>query len=95
MFIISEADAFRGASYHFVPYKYGPFSFQLYSDLSFLKKKGYITETQHSIETAKGAEKVRLDREFEPIIRRYIDKFRNYSDTTLIDYIYANYPSYS
>lgn len=92
MFLISMDDSFRDSPYHFVPYKYGPFSFQLYADLSYLEKKEYIVQTQNSV---KAKIKENLDKKYIGIIREYSDKFKDYSDKALINYIYSNYAEYT
>lgn len=45
MFLVSK----RVPLYYFVPYKYGPFSFQLYHDLSRLEKEGFVSINGDSV----------------------------------------------
>ena len=45
MFLISK----RIPLYYFVPYKYGPFSFQLYHDLLSLEKDGFVSIDDDSV----------------------------------------------
>jgi hypothetical protein len=45
MFLISK----RIPLYYFIPYKYGPFSFQLYHDLSRLEKDGFISIDENTV----------------------------------------------
>ena len=44
MFIISE----KTGSYGFVPYKFGPFSFEMYHDIQRLEEKGYLIEDENN-----------------------------------------------
>ena len=49
MFLVSK----RVPLYYFVPYKYGPFSFQLYHDLSHLEKDGFVSIDDDSVHLVK------------------------------------------
>jgi hypothetical protein len=35
--------------YDFVPYQFGPFSFQLYQDMRHLEREGYLTQTEDEV----------------------------------------------
>ena len=45
MFIASK----ERSLYDFVPYQYGPFSFQLYQDMRHLEREGYLTQTEDDV----------------------------------------------
>jgi uncharacterized protein (DUF488 family) len=93
MFLISKDSTLKNPPYYFIPYKHGPFSFQLYSDLSYLEQKEYIVINQYLVRAKK--EKINLDKEKLKIIRKYFGKFKNSSDKTLINYTYSKYPEYT
>jgi uncharacterized protein (DUF488 family) len=90
MFLISEKTNF----YSFVPYDYGPFSFELYNDLSHLEKEGYISMDNKSIVPIK-KNIPSLDRSYGSIIAECSRRFLNYNDAEILEYIYSNYPQYT
>jgi uncharacterized protein (DUF488 family) len=90
MFLISK----RASIYDFVPYKYGPFSFRLYYDLSKLVNKGYVSIDGDTITLIK-QDLPKIDYKKKNIIRIYSQQFSNHDDKTLLNYIYDNYPQYT
>lgn len=77
--------------YDFVPYQYGPFSFQLYQDMRHLEREGYLSQTEEEVKFT--------NREFtkpDPFVRTSIDscisRFGNYPEKDLVDYVYQTYP---
>ena len=95
MFLISRDTECINPLYYFVPYRYGPFSFQLYADLSFLMERGYITEAKNQLRATEKVGEINLNRELKTAIGKYTHNFRNYSDSALINYVYTNYPNYT
>ena len=81
--------------YDFVPYKYGPFSFQSYADIRALIKRGFLTRS------------VRVDSEKNPnyyeelnpadkdILDAIRDEYSQISYSELIRYTYKNFPEYT
>jgi uncharacterized protein (DUF488 family) len=90
MFLICKDSTLKNL-YYFIPYKYGPFSFQLYSDLSYLEQKGYIV-IDHVVRSKK---EINVDRKKAKIIRKYFEKFEGCPDKVLIDHIHSKYPEYT
>lgn len=90
MFLVSR----EMRSYQFVPYKYGPFSFEMYHDLSNLEKKGFALMEKEYVAT--GPNPAPLPKNVEKIlIERISRKFADWSDKEILDYIYENFPEYS
>lgn len=90
MFLISK----RIPLYYFIPYKYGPFSFQLYHDLSKLEKEGFVSiddDTVHLLRQDFPAMNLKI----KNIIRMNCEKFSALNDMMLLDYIYKEYPEYT
>ena len=90
MFLISR----DMKSYEFVPYKYGPFSFEMYHDLTKLEKAGFLLQSKdHAAPGPRAAppppnvEKKIIDR----ISRRFTDS----TDLELLDFIYERFPDYT
>lgn len=98
LFLISQQQDDK--SYHFVPYKYGCFSFQANQDIQTLQKYGNLKisespsgrfielndgEKYHS--TLKVNDKI--------ILNKIKNQFINFSQNELIRYTYVNYPYYS
>lgn len=94
LFIISNSQ--KRPSYHFVPYKYGCYSFQANKDLSTLQKYGLVSLEGYKWKstTIKNFynELTHDDRELLTIItKRYKGKSNNY----LLNLTYSEYPYYS
>src|SRR5258706_15941913 len=52
-FLVSrEPESPRIGVYEFVPYRRGPFSFTLYHELNSLVRDGWVSQSEHHIETA-------------------------------------------
>jgi len=83
MFLLSRSKP----SYDFVPYKYGPFSFELYHDLDGLSKEGLIS-LDEKIESLKPQRMIDTS---WPLIEEYAQ----YPDNKLIKYIYKEYPFFT
>ncbi len=93
MFLISQDSRLENPPYYFVPYIYGPFSFQLYADVSYLEREGYIVQAQKTITAQK--REIFLDDKYAHIVERYVNEFRNYSHSELVSYTYSHYPAYT
>ncbi|SDK21545.1 DUF488 domain-containing protein [Methanoculleus thermophilus] len=89
MFLISQ----ERSLYNFVPYKYGPFSFQLYRDLFNLEKSGsiLIDENVQILDTVFP----KPDFFLQEIISSYAQKFQASTDMDIIDYVYDHFPEYT
>lgn len=90
MFLISGKARF----YSFVPYHYGPFSFELYRDLSRLEREGYISMDGESVALV-NKDIPPLDRKSESAVMECSQKFLNCDENQIIRYTYDNYPEYT
>ena len=90
MFLISK----RIPLYYFVPYKYGPFSFQLYHDLSRLEKDGFVSIDDDSVRLVK-TDLPSIDHKIKNIVRMNSERFSALDDKMLLDYIYEEHPEYT
>ncbi len=83
-------------SYHFVPYKYGCYSFQANADLSTLKKYGIVEETDTSWIKK---DKVNYLHELKEIDKKIVElikfQYGKKSNTYLIKHTYKKYPYYA
>ena len=80
------------APYHFVPYKYGPFSFQLYHDLNLLENKGFISQTETEVSSNKHTP---LQPPHGDAVAEYIRVFGDWTDRQLLDYVYEHFKKYT
>jgi len=79
--------------YSFLPYKYGPFSYDCYRDLNTLMAEGYITRDEKAA-TQKGMEIVgEMDQKTSQKIKNTASKFQ--SPTHIKNYVYKHYPYYT
>jgi len=90
MFLMSQ----RNKQYDFLPYKWGPFSFQMYHDLSRLEQTGFITQTDEIVEFT-GEEYPQPERHVSSIIEKMAEAFGNFSEIELMDMIYEKHPEYT
>lgn len=90
LFLISE----RVKLYDFIPYKYGPFSFQLYHDLSRLEREGFVSIEDETISLTR-CDLPKIDPKIKNIIRFNVQRFTSFDDRMLLDYIYDKYPEYT
>lgn len=81
--------------YDFVPYKYGPYSFEMDKDLRIFIKNGWINMENNQIYINKHIIKS-LDNNTDNTdeTREVINKFGNRNETNLLNYVYENYPFY-
>lgn len=82
--------------YDFIPYHYGPFSFQSYKDINFLKDNSFIEEEDNSL-------RINIDFNEEEILKRQDlleiqilkSDLGDYSKDQLVDYVYKEFPYYT
>ncbi len=78
--------------YEFVPYLYGPFSFNLYHEISTLIKNGYLTEIkEHFIELGE-ADLPEVCNNLEYDIDTFLKSYGELNNNQLLNYVYKNYP---
>jgi len=86
----------RNKSYHFVPYKFGCFSFQANADLSTMKKYAQVEEGERTWKkTDPTAYWSTLKPEDRKAIARLKTKFQGHSSEELIRYTYVNFPYFA
>lgn len=90
MFLVSK----RIPLYYFVPYKYGPFSFQLYHDVSRLEGEGFVSIDGDSVLLTRN-DLPSIDPKIRNIVRMNSERFSAFDDKMLLDYIYENNPEYT
>lgn len=85
--------------YDFLPYKYGPFSFQLYRDLSKLSQRGWTDDDLFQVTNSKKEEALdemrKLPRSFRD---NFSDIYRTYgklSESELLKDVYSKYPEFA
>lgn len=83
-------------SYHFVPYKYGCFSFQANADIYTLRKYGILNEYNNRLSVNKTTDfrdqLKPLDRE---ILQKVVELYSALSKNNLIRYTYKQHPYYA
>src|SRR3989338_9991540 len=83
--------SFDVVGYDFFPYKYGPFSNEIYNDFKYLEEKGLFNETELCL-TNKGKEFIKELKENKSVfseLNKIITKFQNTSK--IKDFVYTNY----
>ncbi len=82
--------------YNFVPYKYGPYSFEMDKDLRAFKNNGWIKMQDKSISINKDIiRQFSFETEFEEEVCETTVKYKSIDETNLLDFIYKGYPNYS
>jgi len=101
-----ESQAPEGEKYQFMPYNWGPCSFEIYDDLAVMRNEGLIEfiptgqgwNLYHLTEAGSNL-RTKLRKEASPIILEMLDKARNFVITrdfrTLLSDIYKEYPVYA
>ena len=93
--------------YEFVPYQFGPCSFEIYSDLDELEKAGYLKTRQvpsqswkYYSATDKGQAQLPIfEAEFAPQAVLYLRRLRTFIDglsfRKLLEVVYSKYPAFA
>lgn len=89
-----EEDSPKAATYDFVPYKRGPFSFTLYHELRTLERDGWLVQEEHDLKTGEAPhlETAFLDQKFIALIDAVSERYRNIPTPALVDSVYRTYP---
>ncbi len=98
MFLITKENTPKFSHYHFHPYKYGPFSYALYSDLNYFVQKNFLSIESNDSKyipklTELGEKEAFLSQDNINLVDTYLDKYDSVSK--LIDEIYRNYPIFT
>lgn len=103
MFLLRHETGMRSARsfYDFVPYKYGPFSFTLYQELTNLRRDGYVSSDEERLalcEQTIGLAEEKIDElpaAFHEAVDNVIRRYGRESQTRLVGEVYARYPWYA
>ncbi len=90
MFLISE----KTGSYRFVPYKFGPFSFEMYRDIQRLEEKGYLTEDKDNFIYLGLPFPEPAERDKEAVEEVYRE-YGGLGDTEIMNIVYARHPEFT
>jgi len=103
-----QQEAGLNLGYDFIPYKYGPFSKEVYEDIEELEKNLLVervkpkkdiemTEIRLIEEFKDWTEKIidSLPEDIKEIVKAYIEKYGKMELNELLDYVYAKYPEYA
>jgi uncharacterized protein (DUF488 family) len=93
-FLLDQAKIYE-KFYDFVPYKFGPYSFEMEKDINFLYKLGLINILENKISINKESLSFlkKMSDENYLNFRKY--NFLNWQEGKLLDYIYNKYPYYT
>jgi uncharacterized protein (DUF488 family) len=99
-FLLRHESASGGgnAFYDFLPYRFGPFSFCLFREISKLEDLGFVQatgETGYSVDPSVAIAVSGPGGDIENDIRQLVTRFRSVPQKTLVDYVYERYPSYT
>lgn len=87
--------------YDFVPYKYGPFSFALYRELTNLRRDGYVTPDEKRVAICErtvglAEEKINeLPAVFHEAVDKVVRRYGRKSQMGLVKDVYTRYPWYA
>jgi uncharacterized protein (DUF488 family) len=82
--------------YDFFPHKYGPFSFQLYKDLSDMQEAGIISFIDKNVEYTNNKNiKEKLPTGETRSIVGILEQFGTMHEKDLLNYVYSEYPWYA
>ena len=103
-----QQEAGLDLEYEFIPYKYGPFSKEVYEDIEELernmlverikpKKDVEMTEIKLVDEFSDWAERIieTLPKKIKDTMKTYAEKYGKMELNELLDYVYAKYPDYA
>ncbi len=99
-----ESPAAGGTSfYDFVPYRLGPFSFELYQEIKKLEELSYVLidhissneNPTWSLNTLLSVPTLKLDNSFRADVGEIVSKFESYSTDDLLDYVYNFHPYFT
>jgi hypothetical protein len=83
-------------SFHFVPYKFGCYSFQANSDLNTLIKYNLVTEMGNSWKKTDVIDYTRELKSKDQVVLKYIvSQYKKFSKDELVKLTYRNYPYYA
>lgn len=87
-----KSSLLHGKFYSFVPYKYGPYSFELFHDLDLLEQAGVVRTDKNNVYFQKNESPMTFLQ--QPLLD-YLNIVSRQSDRQLINYVYSHYPDYT
>ena len=102
-FLIGQETSLRDdrTYYDFVPYKYGPFSFALYRELDGLRRNGYVSAAENTIELCPAmregsqAKVDELPSHARSAVSKIVREYGKLSQPSLLKRVYSQYPWYT
>ncbi len=81
--------------YNFLPYKFGPYSFELFHDLEKLEKENVIKTDEKQIKFLGKKNKINIPKKISKNVDHFIKNFSKMNEKELINYVYNRYPEYT
>ena len=95
LFLYQKEYQQENQTYFFVPYKYGPFSFQSYADLRRLEEIGFIQRSE-ILELKDDYDYTNyLKENDQTVLAQFYHDYKNLKGNDLIRYVYIRYPYYA
>lgn len=87
----------RTASYEFLPYHYGPFSFTMYHELDSLQRDGMLVPNEQDFRLCSSGEATakKLEKEIAFEVDKLSRRFAQVQTNTLVSQVYSRYPWYT
>ena len=79
--------------YGFIPYRFGPFSFELFNDLERLEEGKFISIGDNNIKFLGG--NITVPDHISMKMEEIVNRFSQMNEQQLIDYVYDKYPEYT
>ena len=96
LFLVSRCQGKGNRSYHFIPYKYGCFSFSSYSDKRKLIEEKILKDSENwELSVDQSGFYLMLPNEDKSAIKKIKENFGHLSGKKLIRHIYLKYPYYA
>jgi len=94
LFLVSQKQ--KSPSYHFVPYRFGCFSYQAYADKRSLIRKGLLEDSEVWKLTSTGCGVLKeLEESNSVAVTLVKNEFGRYSGNELVRYVYSQFPFYA
>ncbi len=96
LFLLKEEESIgkHGSFYDFLPYDYGPYSFQVYKDVAELERLGLIASGKESFRLLANAKEV-LSPRVQEALQRILERYAGFPNKELMEYVYECYPWYA
>ena len=98
LFLLKQESLFKNdpAFYDFLPYKFGPFSFEVYRDINFLTNSSYLKKGELSVSPELLPEILKFENSLSIMIRQsiksHLDSYGGVSTRNLVETVYRRYP---